>query len=403
MRGRATLLAIFTVMFVTSTWAAIQERVLRNFNPNGKNGNSPVAGLIFDAAGNLYGTTGMGGAYNLGTAFELSPKVGGGWAEKVLYSFGHSNKDGSLLLGGLNFDAVGNLYGTTSDGGAYGYGTVFELTPKAGGGWAEKLLHNFNNNDKDGYEPWAGVILDSAGDLYGTTTFGGAYGVGIVFELTPKAGGRWTEKILRSFNREDGYYPYAGVILDSGGDLYGTTNWGGAYGVGIVFELTPKARGRWTEKILHSFNGTDGYEPYSNLILDAAGNVYGTTVSGGAQNVGVVFELTPKAGGRWTERLLHSFKFDGTDGNTPYAGLILDSAGNLFGTTFNGGAYVGGTVFELTPKAEGSWTEKILHNFNGTDGQNAYAGLIIDSAGNLYGTTFAGGIYDVGTVFEITP
>src|SRR5271167_2273777 len=413
--GVRAALAIFTVtVLVTSTWAATnwKEKVLHTFSDNGTDGADPEAGLIFDAAGNLYGTTYVGGAYGEGTVFELTPAAGGGWTERVLYSFcsQRSCTDGETPGAGLIFDAAGNLYGTTSGGGTGTYfGTVFELTPTAGGGWMEQVLHSFNGGD--GYWPFAGLIFDAAGNLYGTTYVGGAYGEGTVFELTPAAGGGWTERVLYSFCSQrsctDGETPGAGLIFDAAGNLYGTTSGGGTGTYfGTVFELTPTAGGGWMEQVLHSFNGGDGYWPFAGLIFDAAGNLYGTTYVGGAYGEGTVFELTPAAGGGWTERVLYSFcsQRSCTDGETPGAGLIFDAAGNLYGTTSGGGTgtYFG-TVFELTPTAGGGWMEQVLHSFNGGDGYWPFAGLIFDAAGNLYGTTYVGGAYGEGTVFELTP
>jgi uncharacterized repeat protein (TIGR03803 family) len=410
--GLRAALAIFTaILFVTSIWAAAEEKVLHNFNNDGTDGYYPEVGLIVDAAGNLYGTTTAGGAYNSGTVFELTPAAGGGWTETVLHNFGNGT-DGATPYAGLIFDAAGNLYGTTQYGGTYGVGTVFELTPAGGGSWTEKVLYSFNLNGTDGAVPEAGLIVDAAGNLYGTTYFGGTYLYGTVFELTPAGGGGWTEQVLHSFNNNgaDGSLPAAGLIFDAAGNLYGTTVNGGTgsncvLGCGTVFELTPAAGGGWTEQVLHSFNnnGADGSTPFAGLIFDAAGNLYGTTFAGGTYGYGTVFELTPAAGGGWTETVLHNFG-NGTDGTAPYAGLIFDAAGNLYGTTSYGGTYNYGTVFELTPAAGGGWTETVLHNFgNGTDGITPYAGLIFDAAGNLYGTTFVGGTYGYGTVFEVTP
>ncbi|MGA2904008.1 MAG: choice-of-anchor tandem repeat GloVer-containing protein [Candidatus Korobacteraceae bacterium] len=250
-------LAIFAVtLLVTSTWAATREwneKVLHSFNNNGVDGAEPYAGLIFDAAGNLYGTTGNGGVNAGGTVLELTPAGGGNWAETVLYSFCSQTNctDGANPSASLIFDAAGNLYSTTDAGGTYGDGTVFELTPTAGGGWTEQVLHSFNNNGTDGAYPYAGLIFDATGNLYGTTLNGGTYqcvdeGCGTVFELTPTAGGGWTEQVLHNFgNGTDGFWPYAGLILDAAGNLYGTTQLGGTggncggYGCGTVFELTP--------------------------------------------------------------------------------------------------------------------------------------------------------------------
>jgi uncharacterized repeat protein (TIGR03803 family) len=404
--GLRVTLAIFIItLFATSTYAAT-EKVL--FSYNGKDGDSPWAGLIFDKAGNLYGTTIFGGANGYGTVFELTPKAGGGWTEKILHSFNDSGKDGYYPYAGLIFDDSGNLYGTTQDGGARTLGTVFELTPKAGGGWTEKVLYSFGSHRGDGYAPYASrLIFDTSGNLYGTTQDGGAYVYGTVFELTPKAGGGWTEKVLHSFGSStDGTSPWAGLIFDKAGNLYGTTRGGGAYVYGTVFELTPKAGGGWTEKLLHSFGSStdDGAFPEVGLIFDKAGNLYGTTYGGGAYTDGTVFELTPKAGGGWTEKVLHNFG-SYRDGAAPTAGLIFDKAGNLYGTTSLGGARNEGTVFELTPKAGGGWTEKVLHSFNpnGRDGFGPFDDLILDASGNLYGTTYYGGVYGYGMVFEIKP
>jgi uncharacterized repeat protein (TIGR03803 family) len=236
--------------------------------------------------------------------FALAVFVTGSAAsqEKVLHSFGNGT-DGLYPYAGLIFDAAGNLYGTTYEGGIHGYGTVFELTPEEGGGWTEKVLHSFNLNGTDAAYPQASLIMDSAGNLYSTSYEGGIHldpcggvGCGTVFELSPQEGGGWTEKVLHSFNLNgtDGDEPYAGLIIDTAGNLYGTTIAGGIHNNGTVFELSPREGGGWTEKVVHSFgNGTDGYEPYAGLIIDAAGNLYGTTVEGGIHGYGTVFEITP--------------------------------------------------------------------------------------------------------------
>jgi uncharacterized repeat protein (TIGR03803 family) len=414
--GLVATLVIFTVtLFVMGTCAAA-ERKLHNFGITGTDSAEPYyAGLIFDAAGNLYGTTVNGGSYGEGTVFELTPDGSGGWAEKKLHNFGITGADGTGPAAGLIFDSAGNLYGTTTTGGTYGQGTVFELTPNGSGGWVEKVLHNFGiTGGTDGTAPFAGLIFDSAGSLYGTTVLGGRYNAGTVFELTPNGSGGWTEKKLHNFNNNgtDGYQPYGGLIFDATGNLYGTTYYGGDYpcgsrGCGTVFELTPEQGGGWTEKKLHNFgiDGTDGVNPSAGLIFDSAGSLYSTTYAGGDYGSGTVFELTPNGSGGWTEKKLHNFGIDGADGVNPYAGLIFDTAGNLYGTTNVGGDYSSGTVFELTPEQGGGWTEKKLHNFgiDSTDGVSPYAGLIFDTAGNLYGTTYFGGDYSSGTAFEVTP
>jgi uncharacterized repeat protein (TIGR03803 family) len=400
-------LAILAVtVLLTGTRVAAREKLLYSFYPNGRGGLNPEPGLISDAAGNFYGTTTSGGADGVGTVFELTPKAGGGWTEKVLHTFKSNGRDGNYPLAGVIFDASGNLYGTTPRGGIHNAGTVFQLTPGTAGGWVETVLYSFHN----GPGPVAGLIVDAAGNLYGTTQHGGAYLLGAVFELTPRVGGGWTKKVLHSFNssRGDGILPSAGVIFDTLGNLYGTTSDGGVYGTGTVFELTPTAGGGWTERVLHNFtnDGKDGQYPFASLIFDAAGNLYSTTNYGGSgacSNVGcgTVFELMPKAGGGWTEKVLHSF--NSKDGQWPSAGVIFDAVGNLYGTTPDGGAFGYGIVFKLTTTTSGRWKEQVLQTFNGKNGQYPNGGLSIDGSGNLYGTTVYGGAHGYGTAFEITP
>ena len=220
----------------------------------------------------------------------------------MLYSFINNGTDGIVPDGGVIFDGAGNLYGTTFSGGTHSEGTVYELTPAGGGGWTEKVLHSFDQNGTDGAFPAAALIFDTAGNLYGTTAGGGTYSKGTVFELTPVGGGTWTEKVLYSFgNGTDGFSPYSGLVFDAAGNLYGTAYYGGTYSRGTVFELSPGAGGTWTEKVLHSFgNGTDASQPFSGLTFDTAGNLYGTTEVGGAHTAGTVYELTPAGGGTWT-------------------------------------------------------------------------------------------------------
>ena len=397
--GWREMLAIISVTLFAASSSAVTEQVLHSFNSDGKDGNSPYAGLILDKSGNLYGTTLLGGTHDYGTVFELTPKSGGGWTEKILHDF--DGADGYYPQAGVIMDASGNLYGTTFAGGAHGVGTVYELVP-TGGRWTEKLLHSFSDNGKDGYQPYAALTFDASGNLYGTTYFGGTHGYGTVFELSPKTGG-WTETILYSFkgNGKDGYDIYSGVVFDKSGNLYGTTYGGGAYGYGTVYQLIRKGEGGWTEQVIHTFidNGTDGYWPYAGLVVDASGNLYGTTVAGPAveNSAGSIYELSPKKDGSWTEKVLNSFV--DTDGLAPYGGLVFDSGGNLYGTTYGDG----GTVFESTHKG-GEWTKQVLFRFSNSDeGAYPYAGVTLDGKGNLYDTTYQGGTYGYGTVFEVTP
>jgi uncharacterized repeat protein (TIGR03803 family) len=420
-KGLAVVLGVSAgALLMMGTLAAAQtETVLYGFTANGS-GYSPIS-VTFDAAGNLYGTLNYGGSGvcpnrtdGCGTAFELSPNGSGGWTRKTLHNFPANGSDGYYPEAKLILDAAGNLYGTTLYGGSRHYGTVFELMPQANGKWTEKILHTFSNDGTDGKYPWAGLVFDAAGNLYGTTFEGGTYticagGCGVVFELSPTGSGMWTEKILLDFGSgyTDAYAPDQGsLIIDGGGNLYGTSGGGGTYGSGTAFELSPAAGGSWTETTLHNFGAAeDGSFPEGGLVFDSAGNLYGTTSAGGAYGFGTAFQLTPAEGGNWTETIMHSFDQETGDGTLPRADLILDSAGNVYGTTLEGGASAIGTVFELSPSIGGSWTETILHSFqdNGKDGAYPGTSLIFDSFGNLYGTTAAGGEKSGGTVFELTP
>ncbi len=414
----AVVLFAITGFLTTATpaVAASAEKVLYSFKDNGKDGTFPYASLIFDANGNLYGTTTWGGAsgkgchgVGCGAVFQLSPGANGKWTEAVLYSFKDDGMDGSDPFAGLIVDGVGNLYGTTLGGGAHNYGTVFELMPNKSGSWTEAVLHSFAGYPTDGEYPYAGLIFDAVGNLYGTT-YEGSVGAGTVFLLTPGAG-TWTETVLYSFgtNSPDGGQPRASLIFDAVGNLYSTMSLAarrGGSAVGLVFRLTPGAGGSWTEKVLYGCKiqgcPDQGVTSYGSVIFDKAGNLYSTTTSGGAYNRGVVFQLTPKPSGKWTETVIHSFG-SGKDGSAPQAGLVRDRAGKLYGTTPGGGAYDGGTVFRLT-FSDGQWKEKVLHSFGkGKDGAYVQSGLIFDAKGNLYGTTTDGGAYHSGTVFEVTP
>jgi uncharacterized repeat protein (TIGR03803 family) len=367
------------LVFELSPPAAAQtawtETVLHAFTGN-PDGGVPRGSLIFDHAGNLFGTTAEAGASNqgYGTVFELSPPAAGhtGWTEKVLLSF--DGGDGEFPLGSLIFDRAGNLYGTTSGGGPGGCsnpfidgcGEVFELTKPAAGqtAWTENVLFGFSG--ANGSQPSGSLIFDSAGNLYGTaerssTSGGSCCGDGVVFELSPPPAGQttWTEKTLYAFAgtngvNPDGAYPFGSLIFDSAHNLYGTTSAGGAgkHPGGTVFELKrPKSPATvWTEKVLTSFTYATGNEPLGSLIFDSAGNLYGTANGRGASGVGSVFELLTPTGGakKWTTTVLASF--DKTDGSFPAGSLIFDSAGNLYGTAALGGpANSLGTVFELTP------------------------------------------------------
>jgi len=402
----AVLASCAAISLLAATRAAAQtEKVLYSFSGNLAN---PVTGVIFGAGGSLYGTV-FGGASG-SIAFELTPSGSGVWTESVLYNLPNGIDVASASA--LVADASGNLYGTTASGGDYDGGTVFELTPATGGGWTEKILHSFSTSGKDGYFPPGGLIFDGKGNLYGTTEWGGT-GNGTVFELTPSANGNWTEKILHAFstNGEDGNNPNASLVIDGAGNLFGTTTYGGT-GYGTAFELTPAAGGRWKEKMLHRFsnNGKDGYWPSAGLVFDANGNLYGITPWGGyfggsgGGTGGTAFELTPSADGGWGEKILHNFG-NGENGSVA-DGMTVDTSGNLYGVTVTGGMRKGGAVYELSPSAGGKWSEKILYSFGDSgnnDGTSPRGTLTFDSAGNVYGTTYGGGANGQGTVFEVTP
>jgi uncharacterized repeat protein (TIGR03803 family) len=420
---------------IAPAWAGAKEKVL--FDLSQRDGYYSAATPVFDTSGNLYATAFLGGKHGGGTVFELSPD-GGKWRLSVLhdfakpYQFDHP-KDGDQPSGKLIFDAAGNLYGTTFRGGRYanpttGGGIVWRLAPGRDGAWTETVLHYFGNSD-DAAGPNGGVIMDASGNLYGTTELGGFYGgncgdfgCGSVFELSPGAKGKWTETILYAFTGgTDGNEPYGGIAADASGNLYGTTMAGGENGDGIVFELSPGQNGQWTKAILYSFcaqqNCTDGAFPFDGLTLDAAGDLYGTTDSGGTGNgcilgssCGTVFELT-QANGTWTESVLHSFV--ASEGDGPTAGVVFDAAGNLYGTALFGGSNICdmgcGTVFELTPGQNGAWTGTTLHQFqNEKDGANPYGGLVPASSGKVIGANTAGpgtacGGQGCGAVYSIKP
>jgi uncharacterized repeat protein (TIGR03803 family) len=388
------------------------EAVLYSF-AGGTDPKFPYAGLIFDKAGNLYGTTEFGGAYSLGTVFEMIHNSDGSWSSSVLYSF-TGGGDGGQPAAGLIFDAVGNLYGTTNFGGStncnLGCGTVFKLSP-ASGSWTETVLYTFTGG-ADGREPYARLLFDTAGNLYGTTLLGGnigsvcSSGCGTVFKLTSTSGG-WTESVPYAFaGGTDGASPYDGLVADRYGRLYGSTYAGGVHGAGTIFRLSGAKSGNWTEIVLHNFgDGYGGKNPYGDVLLDAAGNIYGTAYQGGGRGYGVVFELLPTSTRGWTEQILHTFV--NTPAGNPVAGLVMDATGTLFGTTMLSADHTScaggcGTLFKLAPASGGGWTYKVIHDFGqGTDGYHPTGDLILDQSGDLFGTTQAGGAQGSGMVFEI--
>ncbi len=396
-RKASTVLAALVAVLLASQSAQTQTfSVLYEF-PGGADGGNPIAGLVRDAAGNFYGTAVAGGTGGYGVVFELSPAGD----ETVLYSFTGANGDGADPVAGLLRDAAGNLYGTTQEGGSNSCGTVFRLDTAG----KETVLHSFAGGTSDGCGPDAGVIQDSEGNLYGTTYGGGDSrctlgGCGVVFKLD-KAG---KQTILHKFNGRNGAFPGSGFLVrDAKGSLYGTTVAGGdacpwdRIGCGVVFKVGKSGK----ETVLYKFTGyTDGHAPVPGFFRDAAGNLYGTASGGGdsscnnGNGCGVVFEL--HKAGKMT--VLHAFH--GTDGAIPYAGLIQDAAGNFYGETTRGGDDDEGTVFKLSKQGK----ESVLHSFTGgADGWEPDGWLVRDKAGNLYGTALNGGTYSGGTAFKIAP
>jgi uncharacterized repeat protein (TIGR03803 family) len=436
---RGGMLAVLVAMLFAGAAAAAAstETVIYSFPRTARpiaTGCKPQAALVTNSAGNLYGTTPVCGTFDSGIVFELSPPVPPAteWTETVLYTFA-GGSDGQNPNAGVIFDAAGNLYGTTTNGGTTGLGTVFELTPPAAGGspWTESILHSFLGGPVDGAHPVsAGVAFDHSGNLYGVTSLGGipptgsgdndfcSNGCGIVYELAPPAtpGAPWTETVLHYFNGPLGWYPIGSPIFDARGNLYGEANKGGRHIIGNVYRLTPPAAGEstWGFKTLYQFGAatTDSGNPGGSLTLHGDGVLYGTTCCN-------VFQLVPPAvaGGAWTENILHNFT-GGNDGlGLGAVDLVFDRAGNLYGTTEAGGANSGacnayygqfcGTVFDLSPPAAGSsdWAETILHSFPATadDGSEPLAGVIFGKNGELYGVTSEGGAHGEGAVYMVVP
>ena len=404
--SRISYLCIVAVLYLAASRPAkAQESLVYSFStPNCS--AQPDSAPVFDSKGNIYGTCGddSGNGY----VYELSPSGAGGWTAQTIYTFGAGN---STATGsgpnGLIFDSNKvNLYGTTSAGGTNSAGVVYELSPKTGGGWTQTVLYSFGTNGlSDGNEPLGTLVFDTAGNLYGTTFGGGAnFDSGTIFELSPGTGNTWTETVIHSFSFIDsnGSNPRNGLLIDASGNLFGTTS--SNSGGGTAFELSPAGGGSWTLQTLAVL----ATNAVGNQIFDSSGNIYGVC-KGGFESDGFAYELEKGAGGIWTPLLLYSFGQSATDGTAPAAGVVLGPKGVLYGTTVTGGLYGGiaspsgyGTIYELIPGSP--WTEKPLYNFNDSannDGYGPNSDLALDSSGNIYGSA-SGGLNAAGTVFELT-
>lgn len=385
----------FLVGLVVAATPAIQAQtmsVLYSFT-GASDGATPLSGLTGDGKGNFYGTASAGGS-GYGVLFKVEHS-GSGWTLNPLHNFA-SGTDGATPTARVRMRPGGILYGTTSAGGASGAGTVYEIGSKG-----ESVIYAFLGGT-DGSQPSPGdLAFDHAGNIYGTTSAGGATGNGTVYELVRSTKGAWKEKLLYSFGQQssDGTVPVGGVTFGNSNTLYGTTSTGGAYGNGTVYQLK-RSGSKWTETILYSFqDGNDGGTAYAGVVRDQSGNLFGATISGGSGGGGTVFELS-RANGGWTYSVLASWP--GWAVSASFRNLLLDASGNVYGTTHCDG-YGDGTVFELT-RSNGVWTNPLLYNFTGgTGGYYVFSNILLDKHGNLYGTASAGGANGYGIVFEITP
>lgn len=388
----ATLLAVPTAQAQTYT-------VLHSLT-GGSGGDTPLAGVTLDQQGRIYSTTEFGGSHQNGMVYRLAHE-GEGWVFSPIYSFGSQQEDGNDPMARVLFGPDGLLYGTTSLGGIQNKGTVFSLQPPPTAckavlcPWVETVLYRFTGGADGGGPFYGDLTFDQAGNIYGTTVNSGNSGDGVVFELT-RSGSGWIESVLWNFTGSDGGAPLSGVIFDSTGNLYGTTSLGGANGLGTVYELSPAQSG-WSETTLYSFTSDTG-PGAGGLVMDAHGDLFGMT-GGVDDSTNVAFELTPQSGG-WSFSVLQTF---GEQEATPVVGLTLDSQGNLYGPLTTGGDGNVGEIFKLTHSGD-QWTYSPLYQFNGCmEGCFPFGAVIFDAGGNIYGTTSDGGSYGYGAVWEITP
>jgi len=407
MRNKVALMttAAAILCMATGSEAAVKETTLYSFT-GGNDGSFPHAGVIGDSKGNLYGVTSSGGANHAGAIFELSPPAEGqtAWTQTTLYSF-TGGSDGSNPQAALMMDAKGNLYGTTYSGGASGNGVVFELAHhKHKGTWTYRNLWSFTGGN-DGGVPVGSLTMDSAGNLYGSTTQGGTGVVGTVFELSPN-GKAWSESVLYNFTgNNDGGEPMGNVLIGKDGNLYGTTAGYGQFNYGVVYKLTAQGGGNWGFSVLPAFaGGSDGEVPRDGLIQDANGTLYGAT-AGFSNSYGNVFQMNTDGS---NYNVIYTITGgQGFTGNGPWQTVSLGADGTIYGTTYADGASSFGEVFQLTPQTGNSWSSKVLYTFpGGAGGQYSYSKVWLDKVGRLYGTTYGvagqGGFFP-GTVWRIKP
>jgi uncharacterized repeat protein (TIGR03803 family) len=398
--------SILTVLLlVCGSASAANTTQIYSFG-GGSDGEYTDTELVRDSAGNLYGTSVQGGTFGGGTVFQLSPS-GSGWTHTVLYNF-TGGTDGGEPYKGVTLDAHGNLYGTAVTGGGGscegGCGVTYKLS-RNGGAWTQTVIHEFTGGN-DGSGPGSPVTIDQHGNVYGTTPTGGANGVGVVYEIKPGAGGSWNLVVLHTFTGgTDGLGGSASrLLLDAAGNLYGVNTVGGANGFGNVFELSPSS-GSWKLTTLYSFKDQpDGASPYGGVIFDKSGNLYGTTYYAGAHDFGTVYKLAHNQNS-WTESVLYSFK-GGPDGNSPISTLASDAQGNFYGTSSDGGSTQCGcgTIFKISPSTGGGWTESVVYRFTGAPKPGfAYNGMVPDGKESFYGATVHGGTGNDGAIYKFTP
>jgi len=388
------------VVLGTASFAQAQTLTVLHTFTGGGDGYEPFAGVTLDQQGRIYGTTYMGGSHGGGVVFRLV-HTGGGWALSPIYSFGSQEDDGYAPYSRVVFGPGGLLYGTTSYGGAYGYGTVFSLRPPASAckavlcPWDETILYSFTGGADGAVPQFGDLTFDQAGNIYGTTSGGGSSRAGAVFRLT-RSGSGWTESVIWNFtNHSDGGGPYGGVVFDSAGNLYGATSFGGSGFSGTVYELSPTQSG-WSETTLYSFTAQTGAGS-GGLVMDAHGNLFGITggLDGG---ISAAYELTPQ-NGSWSFTVLQNF---GDEYIGAVAAPTLDSHGNLYGPLPTLGDDFTGEIFQLTPSGS-RWVYRPFYQFNGNDASLPLGAVTFDASGNMYGTGIGGGSDYDGTVWEITP